>query len=103
MLGLSSKISRRPPASRPAEIHRIKATIMEGNKNRQDSEKAKNEITQEDLNQTKSDSDFYKRTFIGTGAPKSAENFDNEHRQAREKDLEDRDTNDGDANTENNF
>jgi hypothetical protein len=77
---------------------------MEGNKNRQDSEKAKNEITQQDtVNQNKSDSDFYKRTFIGTGTPKSDENFDNERRQTNEKDLEDRDNNDGDANTENNF
>jgi hypothetical protein len=77
---------------------------MEENKNRQDSEKAKNEITQEGpSNETKSDSDFYKRTFIGTGRPKSDENFDNERRQTNEKDIEDRDTNDGDANTENNF
>ena len=77
---------------------------MKENKNRQDSEKAKTEITQEDaVNQTKSDSDFYKRTFIGTGAPKSDENFDNEHRHSNEKDLDDRDTNDGDANSENNF
>lgn len=78
--------------------------MMEKNKERQDPEKAKNETNKEDLvNQTKSDSDFYKRTFIGTGTPKSDENFDNEHQQAREKDIEDRDTNDGDANTENNF
>ena len=76
-------------------------------KNRQESEKDKNEITQDSPegveNTTRSDSDFYKRTFIGTGAPKSDENFDNEHRQTNEKDIEDRDNNDGDANTENNF
>jgi len=76
-------------------------------KNRQESEKDKNEITQENPegveNSTRSDSDFYKRTFIGTGAPKSDENFDNERRQTNEKDIEDRDNNDGDANTENNF
>ena len=76
-------------------------------KNRQESEKNKNEITQESPegieNSTRSDSDFYKRTFIGTGAPKSDENFDNERRQSNEKDIEDRDNNDGDANTENNF
>jgi len=76
-------------------------------KNRQESEKDKNEITQDNAegieNSTRSDSDFYKRTFIGTGAPKSDENFDNERRQTNEKDIEDRDNNDGDANTENNF
>jgi len=76
-------------------------------KNRQESEKDKNEITQDSPegveNTTRSDSDFYKRTFIGTGAPKSDENFDNESRQTNEKDIEDRDNNDGDANTENNF
>jgi len=76
-------------------------------KNRQESEKDKNEITQDSPegveNSTRSDSDFYKRTFIGTGAPKSDENFDNERRQTNEKDIEDRDNNDGDANTENNF
>ena len=77
---------------------------MEPN-NRQDSEKDKNESTQENnpQNSTKSDSDTYKRNVIGTGAQKSDENFDNEHRQTNEKDLEDRDNNDGDANTENNF
>ncbi len=74
------------------------------NKYRQDQTKTKNEQTQEDpVNETKSDSDFYKRTFIGTGSQKSDENFDNMHRQSNEKDLEDRDNNDGDANTENNF
>ncbi|MGV3588744.1 MAG: hypothetical protein ACO1OF_17195 [Adhaeribacter sp.] len=74
------------------------------NKNRQDQTKTKNEQTQEDpANETKSDSDFYKRTFIGTGAQKSDENFDNTFRQTNEKDIEDRDNNDGDANTENNF
>ncbi|PIQ20538.1 MAG: hypothetical protein COW65_14395 [Cytophagales bacterium CG18_big_fil_WC_8_21_14_2_50_42_9] len=76
-------------------------------KNRQESEKDKNEVTQDNAegieNSTRSDSDFYKRTFIGTGAPKSDENFDNERRQTNEKDIEDRDNNDGDANTENNF
>jgi len=76
-------------------------------KNRQESEKDKNEITQDSpegvVNSTRSDSDFYKRTFIGTGAPKSDENFDSERRQTNEKDIEDRDNNDGDANTENNF
>ena len=74
---------------------------------RQESGKDKNEITQDSPegleNSTRSDSDFYKRTFIGTGAPKSDENFDNERRQTNEKDIEDRDNNDGDANTENNF
>ena len=75
------------------------------NKNRQDSEKDKNEQTQENTpqNSTRSDSDLYKRTMIGTGAQKSDENFDSEHRQTNEKDLEDRDNNDGDANTENNY
>ena len=76
-------------------------------KERQESGKDKNEITQEGPdspeNSSRSDSDFYKRTFIGTGAPKSDENFDQEHRQANERDIEDRDNNDGDANTENNF
>ncbi len=73
-------------------------------KNRQESEKNKNEQTQETpQDSTRSDSDTYKRTVVGTGAQKSDENFDNEHRQTNEKDIEDRDTNDGDANTENNF
>lgn len=77
---------------------------MENNKNRQDQTKTKNEQTQEDPSmETKSDSDLYKRTMIGTGAQKSDENFDNMHRQTNEKDLEDRDNNDGDANNENNF
>ncbi len=75
---------------------------MENNKNRQDQTETKNEQTQEDPSmETKSDSDFYKRTMIGT--QKSDENFDNTYHQANEKDLEDRDNNDGDANTENNF
>jgi hypothetical protein len=77
-----------------------KTGIMESKK--ADKPKTKQELD-EAVNQTKSDSDFYKRTFIGTGAPKSDENFDNESRQSGEKDLEDRDNNDGDANTENNF
>jgi len=74
------------------------------NKNKQDQTKTKTEQTQENpTDQTKSDSDTYKRTVIGTGAQKSDENFDSTFRQTKEKDLEDRDNNDGDANTENNF
>jgi hypothetical protein len=76
---------------------------MEENKKRQDSDKAKEDRDLDEVvNQTKSDSDFYQRTFTGTGAPKSDENFDGEQRQSAEKDLDDRDNNDGDANTENN-
>lgn len=52
---------------------------------------------------TGSDDDQYKRTIIGTGAGKSDENWDQERRQENERDIEDRDNNDGDANTENNF
>jgi hypothetical protein len=74
------------------------------NKNRQEQTKTKNEQTQENpSNETSSKTDTYKRTVIGTGAQKSDENFDNTRRQTNEKDIEDRDTNDGDANTENNF
>lgn len=75
------------------------------NKNKKDSENDINDKTETNIpeNSTKSDSDLYKRTMIGTGAQKSDENFDGTRRQSDEKDIEDRDTNDGDANTENNY
>lgn len=77
---------------------------MEANKKKPETDKIPNEEElNEKVNQTRSDSDFYQRTFTGTGAPKSDENFDGEYHQSSERDIEDRDNNDGDANTENNY
>lgn len=77
---------------------------METNKKKPETEKPLNEEElNEAVNQTRSDSDFYQRTFTGTGAPKSDENFDGEYHQGSDRDIEDRDNNDGDANTENNY
>jgi hypothetical protein len=77
---------------------------METNKKKPETSKTPtDEELDEKVNQTRSDSDFYQRTFTGTGAPKSDENFDGEYHQSGERDIEDRDNNDGDANTENNY
>lgn len=80
---------------------------MEDNKNdkyKQGQSKTRNEqAVEQPQDKTASDSDFYKRTFIGTGTPKSDENFDGMHRKMNELDQDDRDNNDGDANTENNY
>ena len=77
---------------------------MENNKNKEEEGKSKNEQAVElSQDKTGSDKDTYKKTEIGTGAEKSDENFDGTFRQSNEQEIENRDTNDGDANTENNY
>lgn len=77
---------------------------MADDKDKQDQSKTQNEqAVEQPQENTGSDSDLYKRTMIGTGAQKSDENFDGTHRQMNEQDQDDRDNNDGDANTENNY
>lgn len=77
---------------------------MENNKNKEEEGKSKNEQAIElAQDKTGSDKDTYKKTMIGTGTEKSDETFDGTYRQSNEQEIENRDTNDGDANTENNY
>ncbi|WP_026462375.1 hypothetical protein [Adhaeribacter aquaticus] len=77
---------------------------MEENKNKQDQTKTRNEqAVEQPQEKTGSDSNFYKRTMLGIGTEKIDENFDGMHRKMNELDQDDRDNNDGDANTENNY
>ncbi|WP_345164432.1 hypothetical protein [Nibribacter koreensis] len=52
---------------------------------------------------SQSDNDTYKRSVTGYDSTKQDENFDNTSRFSSENSLDERDTNDGDANQENNF
>ncbi len=77
---------------------------MGNDKYKQGQSKTQNEqAVEQPQENTGSDKDTYKKTMIGTGAEKSDENFDGMHRQMNEMDVDDRDNNDGDANTENNY
>ena len=75
--------------------------------NREREEQNKNKKTQLDQAQEiTSGNNTHKRNPTGTGTQNTDENFDNTHGQVNqvdEKYIEDRDTNDGDANNENNF
>ena len=53
--------------------------------------------------ESQSDNDTYKRSVTGYDSTKQDENFDNTSRFSSENSLDERDTNDGDANSENNF
>jgi len=50
-----------------------------------------------------SDNDMYKRTMTDYDASKQDENFDGTMKISSENSLDERDTNDGDANNENNY